>query len=240
MLGDRRKGEATRLPRRDENLPGDKREAEAGLRGNLPEKGVYLITDRLLSHAREEEAVKAACKAGIRMVQYREKELSFKEQTSMARKLRRICSDYGTTFIVNDSVEIALSSNADGVHLGQDDFSEENVKKAQYAGLILGISASNLQEAQAASEFADYIGFGPVFSTQTKKDAAKPAGIFGLSDVIASVKKPIYAIGGINEKNASKIMQTGAHGIAVISAIMASNDFYSSSKKLLKTVEKWI
>jgi thiamine-phosphate pyrophosphorylase len=174
------------------------------------------------------------------MVQYREKELPTDRQVQNAKNLQKICSDYGAVFIANDSVEVALSSNADGVHLGQRDFSDEKMKKAQKNDLLLGLSASNLHEAEAISKFADYIGFGPVFPTATKKDAEPATGISELARAVASVKTPIYAIGGINEENAAQVMQTGAHGIAVVSAIMASEDFYSSSKKLLKTVEKWI
>ncbi len=201
-------------------------------------KGVYLITDRLICKNRELEAVGAACEAGVNVVQYREKELSFDKRTEMAGEMARVCAKYGVIFIVNDEVGIALASGADGVHLGQAD---KGIEIARERGMIIGISASNLQEAKNAQEIgASYIGFGPVFATGTKKDAALPTGLNALREAGKNAGVPVFAIGGIDEKNVDEVMKTGVAGVAVVSAIMGAKDFRAASEKLVEKVENWI
>ncbi len=201
-------------------------------------KGVYLITDRVLSGGREAEAVEAACRAGVRMVQYREKEMGFGWKAEKAKELRGICREYGAGFFVNDEPDIALLCRADGVHLGQGDL--EGLERAGEGGLMVGISASTVEQAVQASGIADYVGFGPVFKTETKKDAGKPTGVQELGKAVKASAVPIYAIGGIGKGNAEEAMNAGAYGVAVISEIMGAADFYSASLELAKKVEPWI
>jgi len=201
-------------------------------------KGVYLITDRTLCKNRELEAVREACEAGVNVVQYREKELSFDKKVEMAGEMARVCAKYGVIFIVNDDVEVALASGADGVHLGQKD---KGIERALEKGMILGISASSIEEAKKAQESgASYIGFGPVFATGTKRDAAPPTGLKALKEAGKKSDVPVFAIGGIDEKNVDEVMKTGVAGIAVVSAIMAAKDFRAASERLVDKVEKWI
>jgi thiamine-phosphate pyrophosphorylase len=118
-------------------------------------------------------------------------------------------------FVVNDDVEAALMLGADGVHLGRDD---EGANSAKEHGLMLGLSATTLDEALAADGVADYIGAGPVWATPSKPDAAAPLGIDGLRELCAAVSTPVVAIGGIDASNAGDCIRAGASGIAVIRA----------------------
>jgi thiamine-phosphate pyrophosphorylase len=198
-------------------------------------RGIYLVTDRELSGNRELEAVEDACRAGIRIIQYREKRLGAEEQVKTATLMRRITREYGAAFIVNDSIPLAIECEADGVHLGQGDGEPE----AAFAhGLVVGRSAATPEEAKKLK--ADYIGYGPVFGTKTKADAAKPAGIEGLARLREEVSIPVYAIGGINSRNLGSVMRTNVHGAAVVSAVMAADDFYRASLELVGEMAKWI
>jgi thiamine-phosphate pyrophosphorylase len=200
--------------------------------------GVYLVTDRKLSKNRELEAVQAACEAGVNVVQYREKELPFDKRVERAGEIAQVCAKYGVIFIVNDDVDAARACGADGVHLGQKD---KGIEAAREHGMIIGISASNVEEAKAAEKIgASYIGFGPVFATGTKKDAAPPTGIKALKEAVGKASAPFFAIGGIDEGNADEVMRTGVAGLAVVSAIMGAKNFQLASEKLVERVEKWI
>ncbi|HXX56382.1 MAG TPA: thiamine phosphate synthase [Thermodesulfovibrionales bacterium] len=181
--------------------------------------GLYFITDRRVSGRTPEDMTLAAVKAGVRWVQYREKEKSRRDIYQDAAKLRRITADYRATFIVNDHADIALAVDADGVHLGQDDLPLKEARKVM-GERIIGISTHSLKEAQAAAAGgADYIGFGPLFPTKTK-DAGTPRGIEKLMQVRGEVSLPVVAIGGIATENLRSVLDAGADAVAVASAIL--------------------
>jgi thiamine-phosphate pyrophosphorylase len=158
---------------------------------------------------------RAAVEGGATMLQLRLKDTSRAELVERGSAFRDLCRDHGVAFVVNDDVEAAIELDADGVHLGRED---EGIDRAKEAGLMLGLSAQTLDEAQAVErEAPDYIGAGPVWATPTKSDAA-PIGLDGLRAICAAVGRPVIAIGGIDATNARACLDAGAAGVAVVRA----------------------
>ena len=194
---------------------------------------LYLVTDRnLMSSASLEVAVEQAILGGCTMVQLREKDISSDEFYRLAVSIKSITDKYEIPLIINDRVDIALSANAAGVHIGQHDLPASIVRKIIPQSMILGVSASTLQEAQkAVSDGADYLGVGAMFSTSTKTDA-DVVSMHTLSQIRKSVHIPIVAIGGINKENAPVFKAINIDGLAVVSAIISQQDIRRSSKAL--------
>jgi thiamine-phosphate pyrophosphorylase len=194
--------------------------------GATPSYLLYLVTDPGLSQGRGHiTIVGSAIRGGITMVQYREKELSTLRMIQEAAEILRLCRSAGIPFIVNDRVDVALAVDADGVHVGQDDLPASVARKLIGKKKILGVSAGSTVEARrAAADGADYIGASPIFSTPTKPDAPPPLGIEGLREMTRAVKIPVVAIGGISAQNAAAMMEAGAAGVAVVSAIVSAVD----------------
>jgi len=162
-------------------------------------------------------------KAGVKWVQYREKEKSRREIYEEAIILRKLTRGFNAVLIVNDYVDIALTADADGVHLGQGDLPLREARKILGRSRIIGISTHSLDQAEEAEgEGADYIGFGPVFHTATK-DAGEPKGIDVLKDVKSHVRIPVVAIGGINLENLESVLNTGVDAVAIASAILSGD-----------------
>jgi thiamine-phosphate pyrophosphorylase len=167
-----------------------------------------------------EDSVKRVLDGGLRWVQLREKVLPRREIFHLAERLRKITSQYGATFIVNDHPDIALASGADGVHLGQDDLPLEEARKV-VGEKIIGISTHSLEEAiDAQNRGADYIGFGPIFGTTTKDNPLPPRGVKALREVSEAVAIPVVAIGGIKLENLKDVLTSGASAVAVASGIL--------------------
>lgn len=186
-------------------------------------KGFYFITDSGLSRKGIYHDVKEALKAGVKIVQYREKDKTSLEMYGQALKLRGICKN--VSFIINDRLDIALAVDADGIHLGQSDLPYKTVRKIIGKNKIIGVTVHSLKEALIAQkEGADYLGVSPIFSTKTKKDAGIPKGIKLIREIKAEVKIPLVAIGGINLKNASLVVKAGADSLCVISAVLGGKD----------------
>ncbi|MEK4252520.1 thiamine phosphate synthase [Ureibacillus sp. FSL K6-2830] len=169
-----------------------------------------------------------ALKAGITIFQLREKgkePLMGKELEQFARSCQSLCKQYGVPFIVNDDVELALKIDADGIHVGQDDTPIEAIRE-KFKNKIIGVSVHNKEEMVKAVEGgADYVGIGPIFETKSKPDAKKPAGVNFLKKAREMYPNfPIVGIGGITPFNAQMVLEAGADGIAVISAICNSNN----------------
>jgi thiamine-phosphate pyrophosphorylase len=187
----------------------------------LPSR-LCLITDRKVSDKTPEEMTLTALMAGARWIQYREKEQSRNHIYEEARRLRQLTSEYGAAFIVNDHADIALASEADGVHLGQGDLPLREARKIM-RGKIIGISTHSAEEAVgAAAAGADYIGFGPLFPTRTK-EAGEPKGLEMLRQIRRDVRIPIVAIGGITRKDIESVFAAGADAVAVASAILTGD-----------------
>ena len=156
--------------------------------------------------------------AGVRWIQYREKDLSRRQIYENALNLRKLTRLFNATLIINDHADIALAVEADGVHLGQDDLPLKEARKIM-GNRIVGISTHDLAQAkEAESGGADYIGFGPVFHTTTK-DAGAPKGVDNIRKIKENVSIPLVAIGGINPDNVASVMRAGADAVAVATAI---------------------
>src|SRR3989344_4102511 len=139
--------------------------------------GLYFITDSRLTKKTVIEDVKSAIKGGVKIIQYREKEASKGQMLAEAKEIKKLCQNNNVIFIVNDWIDIALESDADGVHLGQDDSDCENTRKILGKNKIIGLTVHNVKESAEAERLgADYIGLGPIFSTSTKSDAGKACG----------------------------------------------------------------
>jgi len=188
-------------------------------------KGYYFITDTELSLAGNEKDVISAVSCGVKVVQYRNKNAETRQMYEEAVLLRKICRDSGSIFLVNDRVDIALATQADGVHLGQSDMPCLAARKLLGSESIIGVTVHNVSEAlQAKSMGADYLGVSPIFQTATKPDAGKPAGIRLIEEIRAQVTIPLIAIGGINHSNAGEVVRAGADGLCAISCVVAKEN----------------
>lgn len=197
---------------------------------------LYAVTDRACLGARPlADAVEVAIRGGVTMVQLREKSLEVTDRRlflSEAEELARICRKYGVPFIVNDDVEVALESRADGVHLGQDDTDAREARRILGNDAVIGVTARSVDEAVAAETAgADYIGVGAVFGTATKMNT-RHIGVEGLRAITSAVHTPAVAIGGVNISNIDKLKDSGASGVAVVSAIFGAPDIESACREL--------
>lgn len=194
--------------------------------------GLYLITDTTLCDKSCEEIISAALKAGVKWIQYREKNRSRKALYKEALSIREITAAYGARLIINDHADIAVAVGADGLHLGQDDLPLKEARKTA-GDMLIGVSTHSLHEAFAAEQAgADYIGFGPIFHTLTK-DAGAPVGLEALRDIKKNIRIPVVAIGGISLVNLESVLETGAEAVAVVSAIL-KGDVYENAKNFIK------
>lgn len=194
---------------------------------------LYLCTDRkLIGNANLEDKVEQAIKGGVTVVQVREKDCSDREFFEVALRLKKITDKYKVPLIINDRVDIALAVDATGVHVGQGDLSCTVVKKI-IGSKIVGVSTATVEEAMKAEvEGADYVGVGAMFSTQTKSNT-RPVSVDTLKLIKSKIKIPVIAIGGINQKALPKLQSTGIDGVAVVSAILASENPQQSATELL-------
>lgn len=177
-----------------------------------------------------------ALQAGITAFQYREKgenALVGKDKRALGEKLRTLCHQYQVPFFVNDDLELALDLKAEGIHVGQDDMSVTDIR-ANYPGVMIGLSISNHEEMEHSPiDLVDYIGAGPIFSTTSKSDAKDAVGVEWISYLREHQPYvPIVGIGGITTKNACKIMNAGANGVAVVSAIASAENINEAVKML--------
>lgn len=163
----------------------------------------------------ELETARLAIEGGATVIQWRLKDVPRVDVVERGRATRSLCARHGVTFIVNDDVDAALMLGADGVHLGR---SDDGSARAKEHGLVLGLSASSVEEARAAAGDADYIGAGPVWETPSKLDADPAIGLDGLREICAAVDVPVVAIGGIDATNAADCIRAGAAGVAVVRA----------------------
>lgn len=202
---------------------------------------LYGITDRTwLNGERLYNRVEEALKGGVSFLQLREKGISKEEILSEAVELKGLCRKYHVPLIINDDVELAVKSDADGVHVGQKDMDVREARKLLGPDKILGVSARTVEQAVSAEKFgADYLGCGDVFGTATKKDAGR-LELNVLKDICNAVSIPVVAIGGIKSDNIIKLKGSGISGIAVISAVFGKNDAQSAAAELRKLAENII
>ncbi|MDD5455276.1 MAG: thiamine phosphate synthase [Candidatus Ratteibacteria bacterium] len=209
-------------------------------RKNLASRlGLYIITDKKIAGKSNEQIVKEALKGGADTIQLRDKDLSYKKLLVEAKKIRKIIPENKAIFIVNDNVDVALCSGADGVHLGKDDMPVKEARKILGEDKIIGVSCDNIREAEKAEkDGADYISLGPVFPTDTKKDVPSPLGVKVIKEAKRKISIPIVAIGGINESNIRSVLNAGADSVAVISAVLKSDNINLKTASIKTTFSK--
>lgn len=202
---------------------------------------LYAVTDRSWLNGRTLAGqVEDAIRGGSTFVQLREKELPFDTFLAEAKQIKRITDRHHIPFVINDNVEVALSSGADGVHVGQSDRAAAAARALLGEDKILGVSVQTVEQAvQAEKNGADYLGVGAVFSTSTKHDADF-VPFDALKEICGSVSIPVIAIGGICEHNIERLRGSGIAGVAVISAIFAKQDVYTAAKKLHDIVKELV
>ncbi len=187
----------------------------------IKENNLYLVTDN-----RENLLViiEKILLGGVKIIQHRFKDGRDKDNLEKAKEINYLCKKYNSLFIVNDRVDIALASNADGVHLGQDDLDIITARKLLGSSKIIGVSANNSTDiTNAIKDGCDYIGIGPVFQTITKKNK-EPLGVQKIKSLTKDINIPWFAIGGINKVNISSLKNYGIRKVAVVSGLLNSED----------------
>jgi thiamine-phosphate pyrophosphorylase len=201
---------------------------------------LYLVTDRdLMSSKTIEESVSEAINGGCTAIQLREKNTSSRDFFETAKRVHEITKKAGVPLIINDRVDIALAINAEGVHIGQSDLPCEIVRKIVGEKMIIGVSASNLSEAEAAvNAGADYIGVGAMFATGTKTNA-KITTLDELRAIRAATALPIVVIGGINKDTIPLFEGISIDGIALVSAIVSAKNVVAAAKEMKSLFEEY-
>lgn len=200
----------------------------------------YAIADPAGGHSPVELA-RTMLEAGARVMQLRLKNVTSREFLAAARAISEMCRECGAVFIVNDRVDIAILSDADGVHLGQNDIPLDAGRKLIGPGKIIGVSTSGVETALAAENGgADYIGFGPVYPGGLKNiDEARARGLDRLAQVRAAVKLPIVAIGGITERTVPDVLRAGADAAAIITDVVKAPDIPAKIRSILAITPPW-
>lgn len=203
---------------------------------------LYAVTDQMWLKEGETlgDVVESVLQNGATFLQIREKDLAQDAFEAEAERLKTLCAQHGVPFVVNDSVEITLQCDADGVHVGQSDIKGRDIRAMIGPDKILGISAGTVEEAVAAEKAgADYIGVGAIFTTSTKKNA-RSMTMEHLKEIVSSVSIPVVAIGGISAENILQLRGSGVDGVAVVSAIFAAEDPGKATADLLKLAEEMV
>ncbi len=199
---------------------------------------LHILTDTVLQNRfTHVELAEKAISGGADTIQFRQKTGTTKELIEIATAMKRVCAHMGAAFIVNDRIDVAIASEADGVHLGQDDFPVQLARKLLGEDAIIGGSAATPEEIETAiRDGADYVGFGPIYPTGSKDDAGEVTGTDHLKRIVQTTTVPVIAIGGIDQTNAFPVMDAGAHGIAVISAVCCREDPQKATRELLRSL----
>lgn len=199
---------------------------------------LHVLTDTVLqSRFSHVELARLAIRGGADTIQFRQKSGATRDMIDIARQLKQLCAEVNVTFIVNDRVDVAIAAEADGVHLGHEDFPIPLARELLGKSRIIGGSAVTLEEAQKClAEGADYIGFGPVYPTTSKADAGPVTGIGLLKQAVEAIPLPIIAIGGINAENTPEVVRSGAHGIAVVAAVCCQENPEQATRALYQAL----
>ena len=183
------------------------------------------------------EQIEQALKGGVTLLQLREKEMDEEAFVEEAVKVKALCQRYNVPLIINDNLEVAMKSKADGVHVGMEDMDVANIRERVGKDFIIGATAKTVEQAKAAEEKgADYLGVGAVFPSPTKKNALRITRD-DLKNIIASVKIPCVAIGGISMENMGELEKSGIAGVALVSAVFAAKDIEKTCGELKTKVK---
>jgi len=203
-------------------------------RQNILDTDIYCLTAEKFSLGRSNlDVVREMLDNDIKLVQYREKEKKMGLKYEECLEIRKMTRDAGAAFIVNDDIDLAMMVGADGVHIGQEDFPVQAVRRLVGENMAIGLSTHAPEEAlDALKRGADYIGVGPIFRTFTKEDVVDPVGFTYLEYVAGNVDIPFVAIGGIKEHNVAEVMQRGAKCVAMVTEIVGAEDIGGTIKEL--------
>ncbi|RKF16193.1 thiamine phosphate synthase [Roseovarius spongiae] len=194
---------------------------------------LYFVTDAGAPAPVAEQAL-AVARAGVRIVQLRDKTASDAEMIETARALRGALAPLGTRLIVNDRVEVAIKAEADGLHIGQGDGDPRAIRDRIGHDMLLGLSIDALAQLDAVPpDCVDYLGVGPLRATASKPDHAAPIGLDGVARAVAQSDLPVFAIGGVTARDAPALKATGAVGMAVVSAISRAQDMEAAARALI-------
>jgi thiamine-phosphate pyrophosphorylase len=187
---------------------------------------LYLVTDQSIAGTRTlADMVAAAVQGGVTCVQLREKHLNTRDFLAQAVRLKQLLGPHGIPLVINDRIDIALACGAEGVHLGQSDMPVEQARQLLPPEVFIGWSVETLADVtRSAALPVDYLGVSPIYASPTKSDAASPWGLEGLRQVRVATALPLVSIGGIHVGNAAELLQAGADGLAVVSALCAASD----------------
>jgi thiamine-phosphate pyrophosphorylase len=211
----------------------------AGRMTRFREAGLYLVTSEALSGGRRTvDVVREALAGGVKLVQLREKDRPVRELLAMAIELRRMTREADAVLIINDRVDVALASEADGVHLGQSDFPVSAARQIA-PDLIIGASSHCLEEALGAErEGASYVNIGPLFPTRTKDWQGDFLGLAGLRSIAPHVGVPFTVMGGIKPRHVPELLQAGAGTIALVTAVTAAESPRAATEELLRLIHQ--
>ena len=199
---------------------------------------LYLVTDAF-DYNEEEflQRIEQAIKAGVTLVQYRDKEVSSREAYQLALKIQKITTKYNVPLIINDRVDICLAIGADGVHIGDDELPVNIVRQLLGPEKIIGVSAKSIERAkEAMDEGADYLGVGAIFPTKTKDSDV--IGVRKLSEIKQKISIPVVAIGGLNVGNIQQLKGSKIDGVSLVSEIMLAENIQQTVTTLLNQVEQ--
>jgi thiamine-phosphate pyrophosphorylase len=203
-------------------------------------EGLYLVTDRELCGTKSvEKVVVQAVAGGVRYVQLREKDTSTRTFVEMAVFLKKLLTPAGVPLLINDRIDVALASGADGVHVGQEDMPYETARKLMGSSAIIGLSVETWEDVVYAQHLdVDYLGVSPVFETPTKTDTKSIWGLEGLARIRAYSRHPLVGIGGLNAANAEAVVLAGADCVAVVSAICADPNPFQAAHYLDEIIQQ--
>ncbi len=219
---------------------GKPRKEDCSLKETKAPFDIYLITDGTGSSPSDLiTKVDEALAGGIRAVQLREKGLGGAKLLTLARQMRELTARYNAKLLINDRVDIALLSEADGVHLGHGSMPPDAARRLLGTQRLIGVSTHTLSEArEAEANGADFIVFGPVYYTASKAAYGPPAGAQALKETATAIKIPVYGLGGINIENIQEAVDTGCAGVALISAILSAPEVRKSAGALVEALRK--
>jgi thiamine-phosphate pyrophosphorylase len=199
---------------------------------------LYVILDAALITSPERDCAASLAKAGVRLLQYRNKSASARQYLESSRALAETLVPGGVSFFVNDRPDVAFLAGASGVHVGQEDLDVEQTRRVIGRDRLVGVSTHNLEQFdRAATSSADYIAVGPIFGTSSKANPDPVVGLAFLRRVRGLTEKPIVAIGGITLERAAGAIEAGADSVAVISGILSAADPAQRARQYITTLE---
>ena len=199
---------------------------------------LHVLTDTVLQDRfTHVDLARLAIAGGADTIQYRQKTGTTREMIETAVAMQELCTGAAVTFIVNDRVDVAIAAEANGVHLGQEDFPVRKARELLGPEPIIGVTGKTIElSRRGIADGADYVSFGPIYATGSKPDARAPQGLGRLSEVVQALSMPVIAVGGIGVDTAEDVIRAGAHGIAVISAVCCQTDPAAATRVLMARI----